>query len=146
MKSKVVFFGVLALIVVAIGGYKVMSRRPSPPPMGDIPPVISLAPMVSSAAKQSVEISPAASVSGTMTSFTLAQLTEHVSPESCYLAIGTSVYDVTKYVSQHPGGQAILKGCGQVLNGTMKHPGGSFESDKIKEIIAAYQIGTLVTP
>ena len=51
--------------------------------------------------------------------FTIAEVAKHASAEDCWLLINDRVYDVTSYIagSKHPGGAAILQGCGQE-NGT----------------------------
>jgi predicted heme/steroid binding protein len=46
-------------------------------------------------------------------SYTLSDVAEHDSAGDCWLAINGKVYDVTDYISSHPGGQAILEGCGK---------------------------------
>ena len=45
--------------------------------------------------------------------YTLAQVEEHNSETDCWIAIEAKVYDVTKFVGSHPGGKAILNGCGK---------------------------------
>ncbi len=43
----------------------------------------------------------------------MAQVKQHNSASSCYTAINGSVYDVTSWINQHPGGaSAILSLCG----------------------------------
>ena len=51
--------------------------------------------------------------------YDLAEIAKHNSAEDCWLLINDKVYDVTPYIADatHPGGAAILKGCGQA-NGT----------------------------
>lgn len=45
---------------------------------------------------------------------TMAEVAEHNTPESCWTAIDGVVYDLTDWVSQHPGGPAnIAKLCGR---------------------------------
>lgn len=49
--------------------------------------------------------------------YTMAQVAVHNSASSCYSAINGSVYNLTSFISQHPGGQATIKSlCG--VNGT----------------------------
>jgi cytochrome b involved in lipid metabolism len=56
---------------------------------------------------------PSAS-SSAAASYTLADVARHANASSCWTAIGGNVYDVTKWVGQHPGGQrAILGLCGK---------------------------------
>ena len=45
--------------------------------------------------------------------YTMAQVAAHNSSASCWSAINGSVYDLTSFISQHPGGQAAIKSlCG----------------------------------
>lgn len=37
-----------------------------------------------------------------------AEIAKHNSPDSCWLVIHGKVYDVTKFLDQHPGGRTIL--------------------------------------
>jgi predicted heme/steroid binding protein len=41
--------------------------------------------------------------------FTPSQVAQHNTPPSLYITIDGSVYDVTKFVDEHPGGAKILK-------------------------------------
>lgn len=43
---------------------------------------------------------------------TLAELQKHNSASDCWMAIDGKVYDVTNFISQHPGEDEILRGCG----------------------------------
>lgn len=45
-------------------------------------------------------------------SYSIDEITQHNSVESCWLLIDGKVYDVTKMISGHAGGDAILQGCG----------------------------------
>ncbi|XP_068219926.1 cytochrome b5-like isoform X2 [Palaemon carinicauda] len=40
--------------------------------------------------------------------FTLAEVAEHKSSDSCYMVIHDRVYDVTKFLDEHPGGEEVL--------------------------------------
>jgi cytochrome b involved in lipid metabolism len=43
----------------------------------------------------------------------MADIAQHNSRQSCWTSIDGSVYDVTKWIDQHPGGaEAILSLCG----------------------------------
>lgn len=43
----------------------------------------------------------------------MAQVASHNSAESCYIVVAGSVYDVTSFITKHPGGPSrILKQCG----------------------------------
>ncbi len=47
------------------------------------------------------------------TKYTLTDVQTHNSKESCRVVLENKVYDVTDYVSLHPGGDKILNGCGK---------------------------------
>jgi 4-hydroxysphinganine ceramide fatty acyl 2-hydroxylase len=38
----------------------------------------------------------------------LAELEQHNSSKSCYVTIGSKVYDVTSFLSDHPGGEDLI--------------------------------------
>jgi cytochrome b involved in lipid metabolism len=84
-----------------------------------------------STASKNTAVNPAASAPAPSTSapstagsaqsgaktFTMAQVASHNSAVSCYTAIGGSVYDLTSFINQHPGGSAAIKSlCG--IDGT----------------------------
>jgi cytochrome b involved in lipid metabolism len=75
-------------------------------------------------------------------SYTMADVATHNSASSCWTAINGNVYDVTSWISQHPGGpQHILELCGvdgsAAFNG--QHSG---QADPAQEL-ATFYIGTL---
>jgi len=39
---------------------------------------------------------------------TLEELKEHNNPKSCWMAIHDKVYDITKFLDEHPGGEEVL--------------------------------------
>ena len=45
--------------------------------------------------------------------FSLEEIALHNSRTDCWLLINEKVYDVTMFINSHPGGSAILQGCGQ---------------------------------
>lgn len=45
-------------------------------------------------------------------SYAMDEVATHNSESDCWMAIGDKVYDATSFVANHPGGPAILKGCG----------------------------------
>ena len=44
--------------------------------------------------------------------FTSEQVAEHNSKTDCWTIINDNVYDITTYISRHPGGDEILRACG----------------------------------
>lgn len=74
--------------------------------------------------------------------FSVTELATHSSETDCYVSVLNKVYNVTAYISQHPGGNDILKGCGKVLD-NVRHPGGSFTGPQIQAILKDYYLGEL---
>ena len=44
--------------------------------------------------------------------YTLSDISKHATENDCWMSIKNKVYDVTKFIPNHPGGKMILKGCG----------------------------------
>lgn len=56
-------------------------------------------------------------------SYTAAEVAIHSTASSCWLILDAKVYDVTKFIPSHPGGNEILKGCGKDATKMFsKHP------------------------
>ncbi|XP_064466527.1 cytochrome b5-like isoform X2 [Ornithodoros turicata] len=73
--------------------------------------------------------------------FTLADIEKHNEKNSAWLLIHNSVYDVTKFMDEHPGGEEVL------LEQAGKHATEAFEdvghSTDARELMKQYQIGEL---
>jgi uncharacterized membrane protein len=53
------------------------------------------------------------STAASETTYSAADVKKHATASSCWSAIDGNVYDLTKWISQHPGGQSTIKGlCG----------------------------------
>ena len=75
-------------------------------------------------------------------SFTLAEVAKHNTSASCYSAINGSVYDLTQWIGQHPGGQAAIKSlCG--VDGSSAFNGQHGASSKPNNVLSGFKIGTL---
>ena len=86
-------------------------------------------------------------ISTTVKTYTLAEVGLHNSKENCWLAIEGKVYDVTSYIEsqKHPGGEAILQGCGidasELFNNRPNDKGA--HSEKARGFLVNYYIGDL---
>ncbi|KDP20335.1 hypothetical protein JCGZ_06421 [Jatropha curcas] len=73
--------------------------------------------------------------------FTLAEVSEHNTPKDCWLIIDGKVYDVTKFLDDHPGGDEVL------LSATGKDATDDFEdvghSTSAKEMMDQYYVGKI---
>ncbi len=69
------------------------------------------------------DTAPMADLAGETKSYTAAEVAEHSNGQSCWLILDNKVYDVTTFIGKHPGGEAILKGCGKDATKMFaKHP------------------------
>lgn len=74
--------------------------------------------------------------------YTLAEVAEHKDAASCLTAIRGTVYDVTAFISKHPGGdQNILKLCG--IDGTALFEGKHGGQEKPENALKGFEVGTL---
>ncbi|XP_008224490.1 PREDICTED: cytochrome b5 [Prunus mume] len=73
--------------------------------------------------------------------FTLAQVSEHNTPKDCWLIINGKVYDVTKFLEDHPGGDDVL------LSATGKDATDDFEdvghSDNARDMLKDMCVGDI---
>lgn len=75
-------------------------------------------------------------------SYTLAQVSAHNKASDCWSAINGSVYNLTSWISRHPGGQqAILGLCGK--DGSQAFNKQHGDQDKPEKVLASFLIGTL---
>ncbi|PIQ81106.1 MAG: hypothetical protein COZ34_02630 [Candidatus Pacebacteria bacterium CG_4_10_14_3_um_filter_34_15] len=57
--------------------------------------------------------------------YTMNYVSNHNTKNDCWFVIDNSVYDVTNFISNHPGGSIIVQGCGKdasvLFNSVAKH-------------------------
>ncbi|CAD5117855.1 DgyrCDS6600 [Dimorphilus gyrociliatus] len=72
---------------------------------------------------------------------TLAELEKHKDGKSCWMAIHNKVYDVTKFLEEHPGGEEVLleQGGGYATE-SFEDVGHSVDA---RELMEKYEIGIL---
>ncbi|KAF8247490.1 Inositolphosphorylceramide-B hydroxylase [Wilcoxina mikolae CBS 423.85] len=74
----------------------------------------------------------------------LAELEQNASSKSCYVTIGSKVYDVTPFISDHPGGgDLILEYAGKDVTAILTDEVSHMHSDAAYEILDDYHIGFL---
>lgn len=75
-------------------------------------------------------------------SYTLAEIAKHSGAGDCYTTINGSVYNLTSFLSKHPGGEAnILKICGK--DGTSLFENQHSGQPKPEAMLAKFYIGKL---
>jgi 4-hydroxysphinganine ceramide fatty acyl 2-hydroxylase len=76
--------------------------------------------------------------------FTLKQVEQHASEDSCWVIYQDKVYDVTEFMQDHPGGDdLILDYAGKDVTDVMKDVLEHEHSDSAYEILSEYCIGSL---
>lgn len=89
--------------------------------------------------------SATASASGTATgstAYSLAQVAEHATAQSCWAAVDGKVYDLTAWIARHPGGdEQILGLCG--IDATAAFHGQHGTAGEPAQELAAFVIGAL---
>lgn len=97
-----------------------------------------------------VEVNPGSVVKPNITvettttakTFTMAEVQKHNSASSCYTAVNGSVYDVTAWISKHPGGaKAITSMCGKDASAAYDKQHNA-QARPASEL-ASYKIGTV---
>lgn len=79
----------------------------------------------------------------TVQTYTLAQVSTHNSEQNCWSAVNGNVYNLTSWISQHPGGdRAILKICGS--DGSSAFNGQHGDNVQAQTALKEFYIGTLV--
>lgn len=52
-------------------------------------------------------------VTASVKTYTMAEIALHNQKSDCWMSVNGQVLDVTGFISKHPGGDEILKGCGK---------------------------------
>jgi len=86
------------------------------------------------------------------TTFTAEEVMKHNSKADCWTIISGSVYDITSYIPRHPGGDEILRACGEdattLFTQRQTRDGepvgsGSPHSSNAQDLLNKLKIGTL---
>lgn len=77
---------------------------------------------------------------------TNTEFTKHFSKTDCWVSFDKKVYDMTTYLSIHPGGSGKLaRFCSKEIDPvSINHPGGLFSSIKIQDILVPFYVGELI--
>ncbi len=79
-----------------------------------------------------------------VTVYTMAEIAKHASENNCWLLINDKVYDVTKFITVHPGGVSqIIPYCGKEATKAFETQGGRnrTHSPTADEMLKDYYIG-----
>ncbi|PIR69324.1 MAG: cytochrome B [Candidatus Niyogibacteria bacterium CG10_big_fil_rev_8_21_14_0_10_46_36] len=87
------------------------------------------------------------SMSDQVTLYTLTDVATHNTKDDCWLAIHGKVYDVTEFIPTHPGGPAIIQGCGKDATSMFESrpSSGTSHSETARALLPGFYIGDLAT-
>lgn len=84
--------------------------------------------------------------SRTLPTLPQAEVASHNTAKSCYVSIGTKVYDITPFLEDHPGGaDLILDYAGKDIKDAMEDPTSHAHSEAAWEIMDDHLIGFVAT-
>ena len=140
---------VTALVVTTAG-----ARLSSPAPRV-VPPATAPAAVTSASAPQATAVQGSApSPSSTETplpsatadgGYSAADVARHATPSDCWIVVNGRVYDVTRYLAQHPGGAAtITPWCGKESTVAYETEDGvGTHSSRADRLLESYVVGDL---
>ena len=74
--------------------------------------------------------------------FSMVEVALHADATSCYSVVNGAVYDLTNWITKHPGGQQAIRGlCGK--DGTSAFTGKHGGQQKPETTLAGFKIGVL---
>lgn len=103
MKKSTIIYWIIFAIIIFGAVIFVISTRAEEPSTNNNP------------TQSSTENSPQSTSNTTKIdskTFTSSQVAEHDTRNDCWTIIDGSVYDITSYISKHPGGNEIERACG----------------------------------
>ncbi|KAH7321213.1 hypothetical protein B0I35DRAFT_477720 [Stachybotrys elegans] len=81
----------------------------------------------------------------TLPTFSRAEVESHKTSSSCYVTIGSKVYDITEFVDDHPGGGSlILDYAGKDVEEILKDEVSHTHTEAAYEILDEYHVGFVV--
>jgi len=143
MQQKILL-GVIGMLLIGAGVFGYMQFTPQESnvtPIEETPVAEGLSNETETIPNQTDPTPPEGNTGAIPTTYTLAEISTHNNASDCYAAINGSVYNLTSFVGNHPGGQAILKICGTDGSAVFsaQHGGGPQQA----AILATLKIGTL---
>lgn len=137
------------MAVFAVGvGVIVYNGRPVAVMARNVAAAAPAAETPASTATDPAPVLPASPTAPTLTApsaggtYAMADVQAHAVPENCWAAIGGDVYDLTTWVSRHPGGARPIQGlCG--TDGTERFTRKHGNSGAAKAALVLLKIGTL---
>jgi hypothetical protein len=145
-KSTSIILGVIIVILIIIGvAFATKNKAPAgvvEPTDTAVPAGVTTTPSIMYPTGTSTATTTATTTSSIPKSYTLAEIAAHNTSSNCWTAINFKVYDLTPFVTKHPGGvQNITKLCG--IDGTAKFTAQHGSTPGAIAQLAKLQIGVL---
>ncbi|KAJ1454457.1 cytochrome b5-like heme/steroid binding domain-containing protein [Pelagophyceae sp. CCMP2097] len=81
---------------------------------------------------------PLAPAGSTKATFTLAEVAKHDQPDDAWIIVAGKVYDVTRYIDDHPGGASIMNTLG---GDSTKGFNGPQHAETARDVLPMFYIG-----
>src|SRR3989344_1519527 len=151
-RAKTLVIAVIIILAWAGGAFiyftpPAVAPGPDTSSGGDNPPAATTTPTSTPPATPPATTPPSTTTpppttTPTPTGITMATVALHASASSCWTVIRGEVYDLTEWISKHPGGaDKIIQLCG--IDGTAKFVGQHGGSEKQETALATFKIGVL---
>jgi predicted heme/steroid binding protein len=140
MKKTIIILVVLALVV--LGAAYMMGRTKTPVVPGEGIAVGEPSPQTPSTGVTGTDTKTPTPT--TTSGYTLADVAKHAVATDCWTAINGNVYNLTSWVSQHPGGpEAIISICGK--DGSAAFNGKHGQQMSAQTQLARFKVGALAS-
>jgi hypothetical protein len=131
-------------LIVGIGALVAVSKKP--PTLPQTPAIVDTAaaptPTPAVPAPKKTVPAPTLAPAPTAPGLSMAEIAKHSSRTSCWSAVSGSVYDLTSWIPNHPGGEGvILSMCGK--DGTALYNGEHGSRSKPARILGGFKLGEL---
>ena len=127
MNTKLISIVVGLILVISIGSFVYLNKKQA-----------NNATMYESASSSSA----VATSTSVLPEITLAQVATHNSRTNCWSAINGSVYDLTSWIPNHPGGEGAITGlCG--IDGSIRYNSQHGGKSKPAMALAGFKVGVL---
>ncbi len=137
MKTAYIFPIGLVAVLLILGGVYYFNTKQSDQRL--VPPT-----PVDTVATSTTTTTTTTTTTKTPGTYTMADVAAHSGKTSCWTTIEGSVYDLTSWISRHPGGEtAILSICGK--DGTKAFEGQHSGQTKPEQMLASFKIGVLAS-
>jgi cytochrome b involved in lipid metabolism len=145
------FFALTAIFIVGIIGLFLLMSEPS-----------DKTTQLEETVQESAQETPEVADNKAQATYSLSEIANHDTKEDCWTTIDGIVYDLTSFVQNHPGGEAILTVCGTDGTEAFKNQGApqdiadeirsqnnvpadtEFHSPDARQILESLKIGVLV--